>query len=51
MPRNPSTRSAVNPAGPVTHASKPSGRVSSIAVRISSTVAPTSPAVSIGTKS
>ena len=50
MPRKPSTRSAVNPAGPVTHASRPSGssrRSSCAAPRRS---APTSPAASIGTK-
>ena len=51
MPRKPCTRSAVNPAGPVTQASIPLGRSAATAARTASTVSPTSPAVSIGTNS
>ncbi len=50
MPRKPATRSAVNPAGPVTHPSKPAGRSSDRTVLISPTVSATSPEESIGTK-
>ena len=50
MPRKPSVRSEVNPAGPVTQPCMPSDRSASMRSRISSTVSRTSPDESIGTK-
>ncbi len=47
MPAKASTRSAVKPAGPVTHAPRPSGGSSS--ARSDSTVSPTSPEMGTNT--